>query len=179
MNCIFTLLSVHMYLVPYFCLPTRAEKQHFDVLNHMSEILGLKWVARKYCGLYYILSQAEWHINFFKIMKCICQRIKQFEDWSDQVLPGYKHCFSSKHCLVPNIWDPLWNFSPCSCQIYRHEYMSLLALLAGLLGLVCVFGGAIAYKTSPRFLFLCNCGAKQRLFLCSQIPSEEQSSRDS
>lgn len=56
MNDIFTLLSVHMYLVPYFFLHTGVEKQHFDVLNHMSEILGLKWVVRKYCGLYYILS---------------------------------------------------------------------------------------------------------------------------
>lgn len=67
MNCIFTLLSVHTYLVPYFFLHTRAEKQHFDVLNHMSEILGLKWVVRKYRGLHYVLSKAEcpWHINFF------------------------------------------------------------------------------------------------------------------
>lgn len=69
-------------------------------------------------------------------------------------------------------------FSPCSCQIYRREYLSSLALLAALLSLVCVFGGAIAYKTSLRFLFLCNRGAKRRLFLCGQISSKEQSSRD-
>lgn len=25
--------------------------------------------------------------------------------------------------LVPNIWEPLWNFSPCSCQIYRWIYL--------------------------------------------------------
>lgn len=181
MNYIFTLLSVHMYLVPYF-FSTQGQKSNiltfliiwvkfwgwsglsgstvgcimywvtltvrvFSLLQgvrraepHLS-LLFAPWISNLYFRVSFWLNTVlqikfKFRIIFLKILKSICQRIKQFEDWSDQIPLWYKHCFSDKDCLVPSIWDPLWIFSPYSWQIYRHEYISSLALLAGLLGLV-------------------------------------------
>lgn len=161
MNCIFTLLSVHMYLVPYFF---SIQGQKSNILTFLiiwvkfwggSGLLGstvgciMLWVklnvrvfnllqgvrrcephlcllnAPLVCSDMYfrvsfwlnIVLQIEFKISFFfLILKCICLGIKQLEDWSDQVLHWSKHYFSHKDCLVPNIWDPLWIFSPPSCQ---------------------------------------------------------------